>query len=134
MNEIVHEGEQQVDPAVPSTLITELDRFVHFDERGATVVRVSTAGRLPVVMWNLLPGQANETHVHATTEHVQLVLRGELAFALGDAPPRIVRTGEAVVVPAGVVHGVRNDSSEPACYLAVSSPGQYEKVAVTVSR
>jgi quercetin dioxygenase-like cupin family protein len=88
------------------------------------------AGQIGVVVWNLEPGQENDYHLHPTSEHLHIVIAGECEYTLGDRQPVIVRRGEAVMVPAGVAHGIRNTTSERASYVAIVSPGPYKKVRV----
>ena len=54
--------------------------------------------------YEIAPGAAVHRHHHAT-EEVWHVVDGELEMALGDAT-RVVRAGEAAVVPAGTEHAL----------------------------
>ena len=42
----------------------------------------------------------------------------------------VVTTGQAVMVPAGIPHGIRNIGSDRCTYMAITSPGDYTKVLV----
>ena len=42
----------------------------------------------------------------------------------------LVRPGQIVVVPTNVPHGIRNTSNRRGTYVAITSPGAYEKVLV----
>lgn len=119
-----------VDPNDLSSLVFPLSRFQQFDEKLPTVVLGYVAGQLGVVVWNLEPGQENDFHVHSAVEHLHIVIEGECEYTLGDQPPVITRVGDAVMVPAGVPHGIRNLSDRRASYIAITSPGPYEKVRV----
>lgn len=121
----------QIDPTDLTALVVDLARYQRFGDDEATVVPVCTTSQLPVVVWNLAPGQVNEAHVHESTEHVQIVIEGTCEFTLGDQPARLVGQGQAVIIPALVPHAVRNPTGERASYLAVSSPGPYVKVKLT---
>jgi quercetin dioxygenase-like cupin family protein len=106
-------------------LILDMSTYQVFNEDAATVV-LSPRGSLGgVVVWNLLPGQENDYHMHPNNEHYTYVLEGELEFTLGERAPEIVRPGQAVVIPATMPHGIRNKSAERATYVAVTSPGAY---------
>ncbi|MFL5864161.1 MAG: DUF5069 domain-containing protein [Solirubrobacteraceae bacterium] len=63
-----------------------------------------------VVVIDAVPGQAQEWHTHSV-EEVVVVQDGAATFFLGNHQARIVRAGEVVRVPAGVVHrwGVEGD-------------------------
>jgi len=119
-----------IDPKNASSLVFPLSKFQRFDEKMPTVVLGYVTGQIGVVMWNLEPGQENDFHVHPTTEHLHIVIEGECEYTVGDAPPVVIGVGDAVMVPAGVPHGIRNISDKRASYLAVTSPGPYEKIHV----
>jgi len=111
------------------SLVFPLSKFQQFDDKLPTVVP-SYVGQISVVVWNLGPGQENDYHLHPNSEHLHIVIEGECEYTLGDRPPAVVRTGEAVMVPAGVPHGIRNTGDKRASYVAITSPGPYEKVRV----
>ena len=116
-----------IDPKSLSSLVFPLSRFQQFDEKLPTVVLSYTAGQIGVCVWNLEPGQQNDYHVHPTTEHLHIVIEGECEYQLGDQAPVITRVGDAIMVPAGIPHGIRNISDKRASYVAITSPGPYEK-------
>lgn len=119
-----------IDPKNLSSLHFPLSQFQQFDAEMPTVVIGYTTGQIGMVVWNLEPGQANDFHLHPSTEHLHIVIEGECEYSLGDEPPFTVKTGEAVMVPAGIAHGIRNTGDRRASYVAVTSPGPYEKVRV----
>ena len=88
------------------------------------------SGQLGVVFWNLEPGQENDFHMHPTTEHLHVVVAGEVEYTLGDLDADPVEPGQAVMVPEQVPHGIRNVGTVNASYFAVTSPGDYQKVLV----
>jgi quercetin dioxygenase-like cupin family protein len=112
------------------TLVFDLSKYQQYSEDAATVVFAYITGQLGVVLWNLEPGQENDYHLHPTTEHLHVVVAGECEYTLGDRPPIVVRPGQAVMVPEKVPHGIRNVGTERASYMAITSPGPYEKVLV----
>ena len=83
-----------------------------------------------VSCWNLEPGQENDYHMHPTTEHLHVVVAGEVEYTLADREPMIVKAGQAVIVPEKVAHGIRNVGTSRASYVAITSPGDYQKVLV----
>lgn len=127
---IVFDMVGSINPEVPSSLVFRLADYQRFDAEKPTVVLGYVGGQLGMVTWNLEPGQSNDYHMHPTTEHVHIILEGECEYSLGDEAPVIMRTGDAVMVPAGVAHGIRNVSDERMSYVAVTSPGPYEKIRV----
>lgn len=114
-----------MDRADPPSLFFSMSTYQLFDEQAPTAVLASATTELGLIMWNLAPGQENDYHVHPETEHLHIIIQGEVEYTLGDGPPRTMGVGEAVLVPAGIPHGIRNVSDAPASYFAVgplSSP------------
>ena len=117
-----------IDAEKLSTLRFRFSTYQQHDPEFPTAVLAYITGQLGMVVWNLDVGQQNDYHVHPSTEHVHILLEGEFEYQLGDEPPFRCSVGEAVMVPAGVPHGIRNVGDVPASYLAVTSPGPYEKI------
>ncbi len=111
-----------------ASLIFPLSKFQQFDDKLPTIVPSYVTGQINVVVWNLAPGQQNDYHLHPTTEHLHIVIEGECEYTLGDHEPVIAEVGDAVMVPAGIPHGIRNVSDKRASYVAITSPGPYEKI------
>jgi quercetin dioxygenase-like cupin family protein len=133
-----HESKEQINAALadrinpkdPATFVFDPADYQLYTDENAVVSFAWITGQLGIVVWNLAPGQWNDYHMHPTTEHLHLVLRGEVEYHLADLDPITVPAGRAVIVPARVPHGVHNVTGEPASYIAVTSPGPYEKVLV----
>lgn len=121
-----------MDPNDITSLVFSLSTYQIFDEEAPTAVMAYAASHLGLIMWNLQPGQENDYHVHPATEHLHIVVEGEVEYTLGDRPPVMLKAGDAAMVPAGVPHGIRNLSDKPASYFAIASmkSGPYEKVLV----
>lgn len=72
---------------------------------------VSIAGREAVVVRaELDPGSMAGRHTHPGDE-ISYVLEGESELLIDGEPPRTVRAGEAIVIPAGKVHDARNSGT-----------------------
>lgn len=84
-------------PALTRTLVTKAD--VSVPGREAVVARVEVA-----------PGGVAGWHTHPGDE-ISYVMEGEAMLLVAGQPPRKVAAGEGFVVPAGVVHSARNDST-----------------------
>jgi quercetin dioxygenase-like cupin family protein len=127
---LVTDLEMSLDPASPESMFVDLEKFqlVSSDQPTVALVYAPSGNSLGVVVWNLGPGQQNERHMHPAIDHLHIVLTGEAEYRLADAPPITVRAGQAVMVPAKVVHGIRNNGTMPCSYVAVTTPGNYEKV------
>lgn len=63
------------------------------------------------------PGVTAAKHNHPG-EEIAYVLEGVLEYRLDGRPPVIVKTGEALFIPAGTPHAVTNVGSVPAIELA----------------
>jgi quercetin dioxygenase-like cupin family protein len=127
---LVPEMAKDIDRNDLSTLVFDVSKYQVFSPESATVVFTYITGQLGIVVWNLEPGQENDYHLHPTTEHLHVVLEGECEYTLGDSPPVIVKPGQAVMVPEQIPHGIRNLGTTRASYMAITSPGDYEKVLV----
>lgn len=119
-----------MNPADPLSLVFSMSTYQTHDDEAPTAVLASATTDLGLIMWNLAPGQENDYHVHPNTEHLHIIVEGEVEYTLGDHPPTMMTVGQAVLVPAGIPHGIRNISNAPASYLAVAgmTSGAYEKI------
>ncbi len=68
--------------------------------------------------FTILPGGRIPAHRHPTIEHEQYVLKGSMSLGLGEEE-REVSAGEAVLIPAGVVHWYENRTDAPVEFLCV---------------
>ena len=57
-------------------------------------------------------------HTHPGDE-ITYVLEGDITLLIDGQPPRQVKSGEAFIVPAGVVHDAHNNASVPVKLIAV---------------
>lgn len=122
----------RIDTTDPSTLVFDLADYQLFDPDLPVVTHAygGEGGKLGIVLWNLEPGQENDYHRHPATEHLHVVIAGEAEYTLGDGAPITVGVGQAVIVPVDVPHGIRNLGTARCTYLAVTTPGPYEKLLV----
>ena len=121
---------KDIDGSDIASLVFDLSKYQVYSDDAATVAFAYISGQLGVVFWNLEPGQENDYHMHPTTEHLHVVVAGEVEYTLGDLDPITVKAGQAVMVPEQVPHGIRNVGTVNASYFAVTSPGDYQKVLV----
>jgi quercetin dioxygenase-like cupin family protein len=127
---IVADMAKDIDREKLETLVFDLEKYQVYSDDMATVAFAYISGQLGVVFWNLEPGQENDYHLHPTTEHLHIVLEGECEYTLADRAPVKVKAGQAVMVPAQIAHGIRNKGDKRASYIAITTPGPYEKVLV----
>ena len=79
------------------------------------------AERIMTVEATFLPGKSHDFHRHPNQEEVIYVLAGQLEQWV-EREHRLLGPGDAVVIPAAVVHASFNTGDEPARILAVLSP------------
>ena len=77
--------------------------------------------RLLVGLNTLLPGQAQHLHDHPTQDKFYLVLDGAGEFTVGEET-RLCATGELILAPAGVPHGVKNEGDAMLSFMTVIAP------------
>jgi len=70
----------------------------------------------------LAPGCATIPHHHAVTEEIYYILSGVAEMTLA-AESRTVRPGDAIAIPPGVRHTIRNVGREELVFLCTCAPG-----------
>lgn len=78
------------------------------------------------------PGSGEPMHTHPT-EEVTVVCSGQATFSLGRWQARIVRAGEIVRVPAGVVHRYENTGAQRLCAVAAYGADTIVSAPMTVT-
>jgi quercetin dioxygenase-like cupin family protein len=84
-------------------------------------IALATTSRAQIDLYCVAPGQAQKPHRHDDQDKVYYVIEGEGRFTLGGQEERLV-PGEALVAPAGVDHGLLNDSAMPLLVLVMVTP------------
>ena len=80
---------------------------------------VSIAGyEALVAKVEVTPGARAGRHTHPGDE-ISYVAEGEIELLIDGQPPRVMKTGESFVVPAGVVHDARNAGPSVARLIGV---------------
>ena len=101
------------------------DEIVRDEHDWGTFAAVSSpadgAERIMTVEATFLPGKSHAFHRHPNQEEVIYVLSGELEQWVEDER-RTLRAGDAVVIPAAVVHASYNVSDGEAKIIAILSP------------
>ncbi|MGH7907400.1 MAG: cupin domain-containing protein [Candidatus Binataceae bacterium] len=98
-------------------------QFRHFSKEDASVVVMYEDADQTLVVWNLEPGQENSPHVHPSNAHTMMVLEGEGVVLRKDGTEAPLKAGQCVIIPRGVMHGIRNTGRERLSYFAVTTNG-----------
>lgn len=70
----------------------------------------------------LAPGVATTPHHHMATEEIYYILVGEAEMTLGENN-RAVVPGDAIAIPPGERHSIRNTGDEELVFLCTCAPG-----------
>ncbi len=70
----------------------------------------------------LKPGCATVPHHHAVTEEIYYILSGTAAMTLGH-DTRDVGPGDAIAIPPGIRHTIRNTGPDELIFLCTCAPG-----------
>lgn len=123
----------------PATLesdtVTPLEMTKFSEEHAIPVPVYTDEVDQVIVIWNLLPGQENESHMHPASAHSFLIMEGEGTYIKGQpGTPECreypVKAGQVILIPRGQVHGIRNTGSVPMSYFAVTTTcgGEYKRI------
>jgi quercetin dioxygenase-like cupin family protein len=108
-----------MDAGVPVPV--DLRDYVHFSLETPSGRRVFATDVLAVDLVCLEPGQVIPARTFANADAVYTVLGG-VAWVVCDEAEVTLRPLQAVLVPAGVPHGLRNESADPLLLQVFSSP------------
>jgi mannose-6-phosphate isomerase-like protein (cupin superfamily) len=94
-----------------------------------------TSDHTQLVVMSLQPGEEIGDEVHPDVDQFFRVERGEARFVFDEKEERLVRGGDAVVVPAGTRHNVINASKEePLKLYTLYSPPNHPDATVHKTR
>lgn len=69
----------------------------------------------------LAPGAATQAHHHPRADEIYYILHGSGTMWIEDAE-RVVSAGDAIAIPAGRSHTIRNTGHEPLTFLCACGP------------
>jgi mannose-6-phosphate isomerase-like protein (cupin superfamily) len=98
----------------------DLRDYVAFDQRRAVRARVYETDMVAVDMLCLEPGQQLGARTHEESDAVYTVIGGR-AWVVTDDAEVALEPLQAVLIPAGTPHGVRNDAPDPLLLQTVTS-------------
>ena len=88
---------------------------------------------LMFVRAQLPPGEAHRFHYHPRMEEILYILSGTAEQWI-EQEKRIMKAGDAIYLPAGMIHGTYNTGTETLDFLAVLSPAKTgDPVTIEVS-
>lgn len=88
---------------------------------------------LMFVRAQLPPGEAHRFHYHPKMEEILYILSGTAEQWI-EKEKRIMKAGDSIYLPAGMVHGTYNTGNETLDFLAVLSPAKTgQPVTIEVS-
>jgi quercetin dioxygenase-like cupin family protein len=99
----------------------DLRDYVSFSRGAATRVRVFSSDHLALDLWCVEPQQATPVLHLPDRDVTYTVMGGRSWFVTDDGEVGLDPLG-AMLVPAGVVHGIDNRAPDPLIIVAVSSP------------
>lgn len=97
-------------------MFLNLDERVSFSPQKLNKVALCESERLLFDLYCLEPGQAQKVHAHDGIDKVYVVLSGRPTVQLGEQG-RTLQPGQAAYAPAGLPHGVRNETTDRATLL-----------------
>ncbi|TBH20186.1 cupin domain-containing protein [Thermus thermamylovorans] len=101
--------------------IKDLKSLARYSPEKMAKIPVFHSERMFYDLYALLPGQTQRVHVHEGSDKVYYVLEGEVVVQVGEEEA-LLAPGMAALARAGVPHGVRNESANPALLLVVMAP------------
>lgn len=93
----------------------------HFSTEKMQKVNLFETDRMFADVYCLEPGQSQKAHTHADADKVYLVLEGAGRFRVGDEELDL-ESGQAVLAPAGIEHGVANATDARLVLLVFMAP------------
>ncbi|HWB71222.1 MAG TPA: cupin domain-containing protein [Egibacteraceae bacterium] len=116
-------------PAAFEPAAVDLRDYVAFDLDAAAIRRVFATDVVAVDLVCLEPGQQVRARTFPTADAIYTVVGG-VAWVVTDEAQVTLRPLQAVMIPAGVAHGLRNDSPDPLILQVVISPPDDAPAAV----
>ncbi|HSK95955.1 MAG TPA: cupin domain-containing protein [Euzebyales bacterium] len=97
---------------MPEPVAVDLRDYVAFDQHRAVRSRVYETDLVAVDLLCLEPGQQLGARTHEDSDTVYTVIGGRAWVATDDSEVALEPL-QAVLVPAGTTHGIRNDAADP---------------------
>jgi mannose-6-phosphate isomerase-like protein (cupin superfamily) len=98
---------------------------------GSTIREIMKAANQSLAEATVLPGQTTAAHYHIKTEEIYYILRGRGMMCL-EEEEREVGAGDAVLIPPGQRHSIRNTGKDDLVFLCCCAPGYSHEDTVLV--
>ena len=114
-------------PSMPMDVVNQQDAVPFTTVDGSTIRellahRNSSIRKQSLAEARLAVGCATIPHHHAVTEEIYYILSGSAEMTLG-SESRPVRPGDAIAIPPGVRHTIRNTGPVELVFLCTCAPG-----------
>lgn len=104
----------------PTQRIFRIDDYVVIDAEKLRSGRMYVGDEFRAVVLTLVPGQAQEIHIHPATSHAWFIVSGTGEVTMEDGRRETVGPGCFLVHPRNSVHGLRNSGDQNLVYVALS--------------
>jgi len=104
----------------PSKRVFRISDYIVVGAEKARAGRMYVGDDYRAVVITLAPGQAQEVHMHPSTDHAWFIVSGKAEVTMEDGKRDIAEPGIFLVHPRNTVHGLRNIGDENFVYIAVS--------------
>ena len=102
-------------------LFHDIAAAARFGPEKMTKVNLFESSRMFCDLYCLEPGQRQKDHVHNDNDKIYHLVTGTCTVRIGDERRRLA-AGQTAIAPAGVVHGLENDTDVRATLLVVMAP------------
>lgn len=89
---------------------------------GSTIREILIAANQSLAEATVRPDQTTAAHFHIKTEEIYYILRGRGIMYLNEEE-KAVGPGDAILIPPGQRHSIRNTRSEDLVFLCCCAPG-----------
>jgi quercetin dioxygenase-like cupin family protein len=98
------------------------------------LARTAAGCAMSIVELSGPPGDMTPLHLHRNDDEAWYLLEGEMSFFVGSDQPMRGGPGCLAFGPKGVPHTIRVDSSGPARWLAICTPGDFAGFVLAASQ
>ena len=116
---------------MPLTITARGDCVPYVTKDRSTIREIIKAAHQSLAEATVAPGQATAAHYHLVAEEIYYILNGQGAMFLEEARQDVV-PGDAILIPPGQRHSIRNTGKEDLVFLCCCAPGYSHEDTVLV--